>query len=430
MPLQIPQQVLAKPVTSYYRGKAIRQQQREGELDIQLKQAAVDNIGKTDPKEKRDQEKWAAEQDATARQQGAEWMYAQTDTYASIVQEKGEQAGSDYFLGKLQPIYEAMEPGAEKDALGKMMEDKYISPQEVINARNKSGAILKQFDEADKPTANQQVINDLVARGTISRTDGDKYLTDILAKQGTVTGTTALDPSASPLTDSGINQTTIKFRERVQQAATAAASSIELLDISYESPAAMAKSGSIITFGNEMYVTAKNLIKLAASPALPKSETKQQSQGYDAFDWGDVDKKMSALGVTKANAARWKAGVYSIAFSAAVGEQGSRPSDKDIQAYITIYGGQITDPEAFRATIAQAMRRQYNSLKFTAELNPEIQDSKASLAVFENVYNDFLSALDRGDQRTQGPWDEIEGFSALTPDQKQQFIILYKQKHP
>ena len=46
----------------------------------------------------------------------------------------------------------------------------------------------------------------------------------------------------------------------------------------------MAKSGAILTFGNEAYVTAKNLVKLVASPALPKSETVKQEEGAEALE--------------------------------------------------------------------------------------------------------------------------------------------------
>ena len=129
---------------------------------------------------------------------------------------------------------------------------------------------------------------------------------------------------------------------------------------------------------------------------------------------------MEAIGVTKDDASRWKSGVYSIAFAAAVGEQGTRPSDVDIQAYITIYGGQITDPSAFRSTISQAMRRQYNMLRFTVKLNPEIKDGVKSLSVFEDEYTLFLEAIDNDyadqeDNNTVIHSSDQAAYDALSP---------------
>jgi hypothetical protein len=195
------------------------------------------------------------------------------------------------------------------------------------------------------------------------------------------------------LSNAGVNATTVAFRQKVVQAATGAKSATEMVKISYRSPAAMAKSGAIITFGNEVYKTAKNLVEVVGRPELPASETEKQRQGVTAFDWSGVDKQITKLGLLPSDAANMRSGLYSLAFSAAVGEQGSRPSDKDIQAYIEIYGGGITDAKAFRSTIGMAMRRQYNMLKFTADANPEITNSAAALAVFEAPYKEFLQAL-------------------------------------
>ena len=263
-------------------------------------------------------------------------------------------------------------------------------------------ATAKRYEEVAasnaKETTHQKVVADLVSSGAIDQETGDQLLLDIEKKAGTVTGTTSLDPSQ--LSQTVVGQITKDYRGKVAMAATGAASATELVNISYQSPAALAKSGAIINFGNEIQKTAKNLMEVMNPDPLPSSETEKQTAGYDSFDWTELDKKSKKLGLSIENAARFKSGIYSIAFSAAVGEQGSRPSDKDIQWYIDIYGGGITDGKVFRATIATAMRRQYNMLKFTAELNPEIKDSAASLAVFEKPYNEFLSAIEGGKRIT------------------------------
>lgn len=207
-------------------------------------------------------------------------------------------------------------------------------------------------------------------------------------------------------------------------AATGAQSATELVEISKQSPEALGKSGAIVSFGNEVQKTAKNLLALTAPAPLPASETKKQDAGWSAFEWDSADKAISKLGLTPIEAARFKSGIYSIAFSAAVGEQGARPSDKDIQQYIAIYGGNLTDAKAFRSTIAQAMRRQHNMLKNTADLNPEIEDSAASLAVFEKPYNEFLLALKGTDNTGNAPAEAIQYLKDHPETAK-----LFKQKY-
>jgi hypothetical protein len=196
------------------------------------------------------------------------------------------------------------------------------------------------------------------------------------------------------LTDAGINAVTQKFRTQAQSLAVNAATATELVDLVNRSPEALAKSGALVTFGSEAYTLAKNLMNLVNEPPLPAEETKLQDGGnINAWDWSELDKQVNKLGILPVDAARMKAGLYSLAFSAAVGEQGSRPSDKDIQAYISIYGGEITNPDAFKGTIAQAMRRSRNTLYFMAEMNPEIQNPRVQLDVFDREYNKFLESI-------------------------------------
>ena len=222
------------------------------------------------------------------------------------------------------------------------------------------------------------------------------------------------------LTPAGLNQVTIDYRKKVGFAATGAASATELVKISYKDPAGLGKSGALVSFGNEIAATAKNLVALAGQPPLPAEATQKQASGSEGdWDWSVLDKETKKLGMAPEAAARFKSGIYSIAFSAAVGEQGSRPSDKDIQWYIDIYGGGITDAKVFRGTIATAMRRQYNMLKFTAALNPEIQDSAASLAIFEKPYNEFLAALE-GKKKTDAAYDP-DLLNYMTPEQRKLF---------
>jgi len=410
--LQIPGQVLAEPVTNYYRGKAIRadidlreKQAQALQMEIESAPAAAAAAARKEQREiaKAEREAQAAIDAGNDREAG---ILAEAGAAAVIADREDGDATSAFYsaldaYGFSEEQQASVRKSYDKDG------DGVLGPSELRSLEAFSTAFGKleaaKADQRRTLTSEEAMalpgMTQQRAENAVIQVDGNGQI----FIDDAPTGMTDVDLAArGGLSPSGLNTTTVAFREQVKQAAAGAATATELVEISYDSPAAMAKAGSIVTFGSELYSVSKALVELVASPALSKSETKKQEQGYSAFDWGDVDKEMSKLGVAPEDAARWKSGVYSIAFSAAVGEQGSRPSDKDIQAYIEIYGGNITKPEAFRATVAQAMRRQYNMLKFAAELNPEIEDSAQSLAVFERVYSDFLSALDGGQGGTGG----------------------------
>ncbi len=389
-------QVLISPVSSYYEGKAKR-------ADIKLREAqgaSLEQELEDAPARKAAANKKAAAdyalvlENIKAKRQSTDSkeMDAARDIVSPWVKEY-DKRGIEWARENFSEMVLARLPESKRDEFAKAK-----GPDGILDELDmaKIGLMIAvDTAEADPdPTSHQKMIEDLVAREVISRAEGDKILLDIEKRAATIVGTTGLDPSQ--LTDTGINKVTIDFRNKVGFAATGAQSATELVKISYEGPAALGKSGAIVTFGNELVSTARSLVDLAGKAALPPTETKLQDAGYEAFDWGATDKEIKTLGLTAAQAAQFKSGIYSIAFSAAVGEQGSRPSDKDIQQYIAIYGGNITDPNAFIATIDTAMTRQYNMLKNTAALNPEITDSAASLKVFEDAYAEFKSALKGG----------------------------------
>ena len=388
-------QVLFKPVSSYYQGKAIRLALENKALANEALQKEVEGY---DDAQARAEQKAQREADAAKRAEAKHLLDMNTAEQEDV--RNANQAGLDRLeeTGSLEEATAAWRVAAEAGPATPDLEgvpDDWVFDPDRARAQN----AVFESSAPPNPTANMQVLDDLVAKGAITIEQRNQYLEDQQKKAGTITGTTEHDPRTS-LSKSGISQITTDYRGKVAMAATGAASATELVNISYQSPAALAKSGAIINFGNEIQKTAKNLMEVMNPDPLPSSETEKQTAGYDSFDWTELDKKSKKLGLSIENAARFKSGIYSIAFSAAVGEQGSRPSDKDIQWYIDIYGGGITDGKVFRATIATAMRRQYNMLKFTAELNPEIKDSAASLAVFEKPYNEFLSAIEGGKRIT------------------------------
>ena len=123
---------------------------------------------------------------------------------------------------------------------------------------------------------------------------------------------------------------------------------------------------------------------------LSFEETEQQTMGSGSFNYDKID--LDKLGVAGAEAEKFRAGVYGIAFAAAVAEQGTRPTDKDIQQFIDQIGGRATSAQSFRETIAQFMRRQDRRLKTIAKVKG-IQDSDRA-AAFESWTPAFRSFME------------------------------------
>ena len=391
-------QVLISPVSNYYQGKAMRLALENKALANEALQQEVDMADAKFDLETRKVET----QEGVLEQRITE--YADEVGEAKALEEaniiigitEGAKSAEDplaYANERMPEFIATLPEGEARTKLEKMAEDGFQA-EELAELYKFSLAVNGQFGGGN-PNLQQA---DYIDAGGAAR----QGAFDPATGQYSAGGESPIAPQATQgdlggLTPSGLNQVTIDFRKQVKFSATGAASATELVKISYKDPAGLGKSGAIVSFGNEIAATAKNLMNLAGEPPLPASETQKQASGKEGdWDWSALDKEAKKLGMAPEAAARFKSGIYSIAFSAAVGEQGSRPSDKDIQQYIDIYGGGITDAKVFRATIATAMRRQYNMLKFTAELNPEIQDSAAALAVFERPYNEFLSALEGG----------------------------------
>lgn len=397
-----PPQILASPIRSYYQGKALRADTALREKQAEALQMEIDSAPAAAAAAGRKEQREVSKEDR---------LQAKADREAQEYVDQGH-AQEVIDIGKGFAAYTAAvekDPSLRKEAYALLNE--HLTE---IAGPEKSQEFIKKFDrnnngfyepneEALIKAAGFAAEKVSYSQATYIDEDGRAVQGAFNSATGEYTGSpnTPIAPQAgqgdiSGLSDSGLNQTTIKFREQVKQSTTTARMATELVEISHRDPAALGKSGAIVSFGNDMYKTAKNLVEMVGAPNLPASETEKQSAGYAAFDWSETDKSIEKLGLTPIDAARFKSGIYGIAFSAAVGEQGSRPSDKDIQAYIKIYGGDITDAKVFRGTIAQAMRRQDSNLRLTAELNPEITDSDAAIAIWDRSYNAFKSSLGSG----------------------------------
>jgi len=412
-----PPQVLFSPVTNHYQGKAIRAGLASQEQDAELKGLQIESAKQANSpsavaaaiaRAELDEDKIRAD----IAQSKAAAKKAGVETNTATVELRGKVYG---------PVYEGFK--AELEESGDV--DLVKATQQLRAAAEQMGADeLKNFDTViDKNQDGVLSADEFAVSGIIygiSQEGGDRSPRSVLVdgKPATVFFDAAgngyyedgrpvlgkVTPFAvnekgvvgADLSDAGISAINIEYRDKVMNASANAELGAELVEISNRDPAALAKSGALVNFGSEVYSTAKNLIDLVGSPELPASETAKQNIGHKGgWDWSAADEAIESLGVAPVDAARMKAGLYSIAFAAAVGEQGTRPSDVDIQAYITIYGGGLTNKDAFKGVISQAMRRQDTILRLTAELNPEI-DSVNGLEVWDRSYDKFKSAINFG----------------------------------
>ena len=131
----------------------------------------------------------------------------------------------------------------------------------------------------------------------------------------------------------------------------------DLLKIAQATPEALGKPGNIARFGNSMIQTAIGLGKMMGIKNL---DPKRDIDSF-AFDGFQGNLKKVAIESTK-----FRAGVYGIAFAAAVAEQGTRPTDKDIQQFIDQIAGTSSDADAFSATIRQFVIGMDRKLRTTA----------------------------------------------------------------
>jgi len=147
MPLQMPTQILGNMGTAYVQSKALRLQQEEVKKES----------GRADARVGLEQQRVDIANDLNTRQQeqagrdaeifGAKKVYGWTMQYAQTHESAGEQAASDEILESLKPLYDDMPDGQGKAELGKMIEDGFISSDEVGRAHKMSASILDRLGD-------------------------------------------------------------------------------------------------------------------------------------------------------------------------------------------------------------------------------------------------------------------------------------------
>ena len=204
------------------------------------------------------------------------------------------------------------------------------------------------------------------------------------------TGLTAEDMKGrGGVNKSGISKNTVDFQDGVIGAVGAVQMGTELLISAASNPEALGVPGGFMRFGSNLVSGATAIADWAGYKKLSREETEKQTMGSSAFNYDNLD--TDKLGVSGAEAEKFRAGVYGIAFAAAVAEQGTRPTDKDIQQFIDQIGGRATSAQSFRETIAQFMRRQNRRLNTIADVKQigEV-DRDAAFKSWTPAYRTFM----------------------------------------
>jgi len=423
MPLPIPQQVLAQPVTSYYKGKAIRQElataKKEEEL-LGLQIEAFKNP-QVDPKEARDASLFL--RDAVAEAGAAAVLQAREGASPEDV-----TAAFDGTLVKSGLPEEALaeiKKGYDRNGDG-LLGEKELAELEAFSIAR--GQELSQGVGGNLETLSMEEKLELMPKNraensVVQRDEEGKLFVD-----DSPTGLTEEDAKArGGLTGNDYSKALKDFRDKAVGASVGIGSAIEMVKISLDSPAALGKSGAIVSFANEMKSTAEGLLDVIGAPVVAKKDREKQDKGWRGFQT-ELDKiDTKSMGLTAIEAAKFKAGVYGIAFAFAVSEQGTRPTDKDIQQFIAQHGGNLTNPEAFRGTIKQFIERQDNLLHSYAdimEISPE--DQASAFATWNAKRAEFNAALE-GDASSAQRAEDLPGFSELSPEDQAELKALMGQ---
>jgi len=413
MPLPIPQQIFAKsPKYGTVSGKALRQEYAMNEQEMELRDLQIQNLKdpKPDPEETRDQSIFVQESLANA---GAAALIRVRDNPDSTPEEITTTftAALTQSLGK--------ETAAEIKSQWDTNGDGVFGTEEWIELTSFTTSYMKglEVDGGTKPTSENFGMvgpnGETVATGQhiVGTPEWESAVRDQTQFKMGALAQTQQTKEAGGVSDNDYSKALVDFRNKAIGAAVGINSAIEMVKIANTTPAALGKSGAITSFGNEMLSTAKGLLDVFGKEALAKADkargvTEEDrtkvNQGWQGFEKEFEDIDISSMGLTAIEAAKFKAGVYGIAFAFAVSEQGTRPTDKDIQQFIAQHGGNLTNPDAFKGTIAQFIDRQDNLLHSYADImmiSPE--DQASAFNVWDQKRATFESALG-GDAASTG----------------------------
>jgi len=238
------------------------------------------------------------------------------------------------------------------DPLRQLVQSQIVG--KAFAAKKPDAVTTKQFREGDN-FVTRRVINGVPGE-ELSRSPIDRVDRQETGPPGAFTGTQS--QQGADIKD---------FRDAAIGAVGAIQKGSNLLKIAQSTPEALGKPGNIARFGNSMIQTAVGLGKMFGVDVGADRDV--DSFTFDGFQ-GNL--KNVAIESTK-----FRAGVYGIAFAAAVAEQGTRPTDKDIQQFIDQIAGSSSDADAFAATIRQFVGGMDRKLRTTATVKgipQQVQD--------------------------------------------------------
>ena len=204
-------QVLISPVTSYYQGKAIRQQLEAGETDIDYKKTLTEKyrqeIDDAPSRKLAANKKAAADYDLVLENVRAKKLAnegAEMDAARDIVgpwiaeyNEKGIEWANENFNDLVLSRLPENKRAEFAEAAGP---DKVFDEDEM--ARTGLMIAVNEVDNDPDPTSHQKHLQSLVDQGYMTKGRMNEILESIEVKAGTITGTTEYDPSGDPRTDS------------------------------------------------------------------------------------------------------------------------------------------------------------------------------------------------------------------------------------
>ena len=306
----------------------------------------------------------------------------QTQVLQSLPPEVQQQVLPQLAMGQFQPPEQfTLRPGDQRvDSRGNL----------IASAPPKPNETTRQFREGGEFVTRRVVdgLPDMSDTGVLSRSPIDRVQR---VEQG--------EPGAfDPRTRSQQGQDVQNFQNAVIGGVKAINTASELLAIAQQTPDAIGTPGNLFRVGNEMVRTAEALGRFAGfDPGI--------NRNLDGFTFDGFDGKMRSLAIENE---AFRSGVFGIAFAAAVAEQGTRPTDKDIQAFIDQIAGSSSDPRAFARTIKTFIGRSERSLRTTANVK-DIPDD-----VRQRAFAELDQSLQGFNAFFAEP-QELPGFDELTP---------------
>lgn len=170
--------------------------------------------------------------------------------------------------------------------------------------------------------------------------------------------------SFDPRTQSQQGEDVQAFQNSAISFSGAIQTATELAQIAAETPEALGAPGTIIRVGNEFARTAQALGSMLGVDV--GIERPMENFDFSKFRGAAIENQA------------FRAGIYSIALATAVAEQGSRPSDKDVQFILDQLAASTADPKAFGRVIGTFVERLDRRIRTTARVKnipQEIQDS-------------------------------------------------------